>query len=431
MPWGRFVVRAPLDRRAASRSRSWRLLFVPVLNFSTGTPRADALASHRRARARASTSSTDSGIGAGVLSPTTWRSSAGDADATAADRWPASRACAGPSRPTGRRRGAAATPPSSTSSPPRRTPPRPSAAVRDAVDVPARARSWSAGRCRAASTSTRRSTATSSGWSWSILVDHLHPARAGLPLAAAAAEGDHLQRHLDRRRVGLHGGLLAEGPRVGGDLRHRADRRADRLDPADGVRVPLRPLDGLRGLHPQPHARGVRPRRIDRPRRGGRARPHRAAGDGRVADPVPGVHRAGVAARRPTSRCSPPASRSASCSTRRSSAACCCRPSSRVLGRWNWWMPVWAARILRVRAEHARRRRSAARCRSSSTRSASRGAGRREPALEREPASPPPRAQPGEAATASCAGDGGAGEMAEGEQRPRSAPRPRRATARC
>ena len=44
----------------------------------------------------------------------------------------------------------------------------------------------------------------------------------------------------------------------------------DRLDPvlaaADRVRVPLRALDGLRGLHPRPHARGVRRNRLNQRR---------------------------------------------------------------------------------------------------------------------------------------------------------------------
>ena len=54
------------------------------------------------------------------------------------------------------------------------------------------------------------------------------------------------------------------------DLGHRGDRLDHVLDPADGLRVPVRPLDGLRGLHPRPHAGGVRRDRLDR-RGGGRA----------------------------------------------------------------------------------------------------------------------------------------------------------------
>ena len=37
-----------------------------------------------------------------------------------------------------------------------------------------------------------------------------------------------------------------------------ADRRDHLLDPADDLRVPLRPLDGLRGLHGLADARGLR-----------------------------------------------------------------------------------------------------------------------------------------------------------------------------
>ena len=49
------------------------------------------------------------------------------------------------------------------------------------------------------------------------------------------------------------------------------------VDPADGLRVPVRALDGLRGVHPQPDAGGVRPHRLDRHRRDPGHRPHRAA----------------------------------------------------------------------------------------------------------------------------------------------------------
>ena len=51
------------------------------------------------------------------------------------------------------------------------------------------------------------------------------------------------------------------------DLGHRGDRLDHLLDPADGVRLPVRPLDGLRGVHPLPDARGVRRDRLDRARR--------------------------------------------------------------------------------------------------------------------------------------------------------------------
>ena len=42
------------------------------------------------------------------------------------------------------------------------------------------------------------------------------------------------------------------------------DRRGHLLGPADGLRVPLRALDGLRGLHPVPDPGGVRRRVLDR-----------------------------------------------------------------------------------------------------------------------------------------------------------------------
>ena len=52
-----------------------------------------------------------------------------------------------------------------------------------------------------------------------------------------------------------------------GALRHPRDGRDPLLAAADDLRVPVRALDGLRGVHPQPHARGVRAHGLDtRPR---------------------------------------------------------------------------------------------------------------------------------------------------------------------
>ena len=56
------------------------------------------------------------------------------------------------------------------------------------------------------------------------------------------------------------------GPRLGGDLGDRGHRLDRVVDPADGLRVPVRAVDGLRGVHPRPHARGVRPHRRHRTR---------------------------------------------------------------------------------------------------------------------------------------------------------------------
>ena len=83
---------------------------------------------------------------------------------------------------------------------------------------------------------------------------------------------------------------------IWGDLRDGLDHG---VDTADGVRLPVRPVDGLRGVHPLPHARGIRRDRLDR--HGGRARhrPHRPAGDERRPDPVPRVR---VARLRPADR---------------------------------------------------------------------------------------------------------------------------------
>ena len=51
---------------------------------------------------------------------------------------------------------------------------------------------------------------------------------------------------------------LPAGPRLEGDLGRRRDRRDHLVDPADDLRVPVRPVDGLRGVHGHADARGVR-----------------------------------------------------------------------------------------------------------------------------------------------------------------------------
>ena len=79
-----------------------------------------------------------------------------------------------------------------------------------------------------------------------------------LPLKAVAA-----QPPLGRRRVGRDGARLAERARLGGDLGHRGDARDQRRDPDRRLRVPVRRLDGLPGVHHQPDARGVRPHGVD------------------------------------------------------------------------------------------------------------------------------------------------------------------------
>ena len=50
------------------------------------------------------------------------------------------------------------------------------------------------------------------------------------------------------------------------DLGHPRDRLDPLLDAADDLRLPVRALHGLRGLHPLPHAGGVRPHRLDQDR---------------------------------------------------------------------------------------------------------------------------------------------------------------------
>ena len=80
-------------------------------------------------------------------------------------------------------------------------------------------------------------------------------------------------------------------------VQHQCHRSDHLLDPADGLRVPVRPVDGLRGVHPVPHPRGVRRGAVHQ-RGGDRGhRAHRPAGHQRGADPVPRLRRARLRAR--------------------------------------------------------------------------------------------------------------------------------------
>ena len=100
---------------------------------------------------------------------------------------------------------------------------------------------------------------------------HVHPAGARVPLAAAAAEGDPAQHPQRRRRLGRARARVAARLRLRADLGHRRDRDDPVVDAADDLRLPVRPVDGLRGLHPLAHARGVRPHRAPPRRRWSRA----------------------------------------------------------------------------------------------------------------------------------------------------------------
>ena len=102
-------------------------------------------------------------------------------------------------------------------------------------------------------------------------------AGACLPLAAAAVQGDPAQPGVASRNPRADGAVLAGRARLEGALRHRRDRRGHLLDPADGLRVPVRAVDGLRGVHPVAHSRGVRRCAVHECRRDRGNRPYRPA----------------------------------------------------------------------------------------------------------------------------------------------------------
>ena len=149
------------------------------------------------------------------------------------------------------------------------------------------------------------------------------PAHPRLPVDRAPAQGRAAEPRLARRVVRRRRARLPAGARLGAVGRAR-DAVRDRLDPGDDLRLPLRPLDGLRGVHAQPDARGVRRDRLDRPGDRARARPHREARHQRGADPRASPSSCSRRARATRSSRSRSASRPGSSSTRPSSAPCSC-----------------------------------------------------------------------------------------------------------
>ncbi|CAA9330642.1 MAG: hypothetical protein AVDCRST_MAG29-1032, partial [uncultured Nocardioidaceae bacterium] len=115
---------------------------------------------------------------------------------------------------------------------------------------------------------------------------HVHPAGPHLPVAAAAAEGGAAEPDLTGGGLRRGGLLLAARERVRRHLRRLRDRRCHVLAAGDHLRVPVRPVDGLRGLHPGPDARGVRRVGQHHRRRGERPRTHGPPGDVGRPDPV-------------------------------------------------------------------------------------------------------------------------------------------------
>ena len=156
--------------------------------------------------------------------------------------------------------------------------------------------------------------------------------------------------------------IFQQGHGARGDLGRARDAGDHPLDPADDLRVPVRALDGLRGLHAHPHARGVRrDRRHETAIALGLARTGKLVTSAAlvlmfaffVLSSGPGVDikqfgiglAAGIIFDATVIR------------------ALLVPALMRLLGRWNWWLPRRAAKVLRVRADRrpspARRRESA------------------------------------------------------------------------
>jgi RND superfamily putative drug exporter len=77
----------------------------------------------------------------------------------------------------------------------------------------------------------------------------VRPADARVPVPRAVREGGGPQPDLARGRLRDHRVHLPAGPRVEGDLERRGDAIDHPVDPVDDLRVPVRAVDGLRGVH--------------------------------------------------------------------------------------------------------------------------------------------------------------------------------------
>ncbi len=135
------------------------------------------------------------------------------------------------------------------------------------------------------------------------------------------------------------------------DLGHRGRRLDPLMAAADRVRVPVRPVDRLRGVHPLPGcARNTTP---PAPPTGGRPRDrsHRPTGDQRGADPVPRLRRDGQRAGHPVKMIA--TGLGAGIILDATIVRALLVPAAvALLGRFNWWLPHPVARVLRVRPSH-------------------------------------------------------------------------------
>jgi hypothetical protein len=140
---------------------------------------------------------------------------------------------------------------------------------------------------------------------------------------------------------------VAARHRVGGDLGHWRDWVDRLVDAAHGVRFPLRPLDGLRGLHPRSHAE-----EYDRTGSTGAAV---VGGIGRTGRLV--TCAALILFLTFASMASAPDTETKIAATGLAAGILLDATIIRalivpavilVMGRWNWWLPHWPARLLRV-----------------------------------------------------------------------------------
>ena len=90
---------------------------------------------------------------------------------------------------------------------------------------------------------------------------HLPAPDPGLPVGAAGGQGRGVQPDLAGRRVRRADLGVAGRPRLPRVVGHPGHRSDHHVGAADGVRLPVRPVHGLRGVHPEPHPGGLRRQR--------------------------------------------------------------------------------------------------------------------------------------------------------------------------
>ena len=166
--------------------------------------------------------------------------------------------------------------------------------------------------------------------------------------AVAAAQGRRAEPHLGGRDLRRHGDVLAVRLGVEAIFGIKATGAITFWLPADGVRVPVRPVHGLRGVHPRPGCgrSTTRRNRPTWPSYG--AWPDRTARHQRRAGAVPRVRLAWRAAPQTDIKLFATALGFGILLDATVVRALLVPALVSLFGRWNWYLPDWVAKVLRV-----------------------------------------------------------------------------------